>query len=197
MNFYHTHRNIEIAPVHLEAFGLPNDVEVLKSAGIYPIIEPELSLHRDYQFIRTTGYVVNEEDQTCTRTFTVEEHPLEYVQADLIKKVKELRVLKENGGLTIEGTGTQLDSSRTDGQMVHNAYTMASLLKPDIVIDFKSVNGWITITLDALRSMFMLYSKHVENCFSQEKAIAAKIEEAASVQEALDIFFTETKAMQV
>jgi len=113
------------------------------------------------------------------------------VLSTLKSYLKEKRINVEQGGIVINSTNTVLDSTRVDGQMIHNSYVGLSTLMPDAVIDFYSASGWVTITVDALQSVFMLYSNHVDDCFKREKAINDLLDSAETSEEAIEIFNNE------
>ena len=106
-------------------------------------------------------------------------------------KLKDRRNEVEQGGIVITGTGTKFDSTRVDGQMLHNAYVGVKNFMPEAIIDYLTATGWVTVTVDVLEQLFAFYSTHVEACFSREKEISDLLDAAETAEEALAIYETE------
>ena len=131
------------------------------------------------------------DSETIAINYVVTTRHIAVVRDVLKERLKQKRIAIEQGGITITDTGTILDSTRVDGQMIHNSYIGLSTLLPDAIIDFYTASGWVTITVQALESIFLIYSNHVDSCFKREKEISDLLDAAETSEQAIELFNTE------
>lgn len=129
--------------------------------------------------------------QNLKTTYEVQTRHLFNVQTTLKNRLKDKRNAVEQGGIVVEGTGTKMDSTRVDGQMLHNAYVGLKNFAPETIVDYYTNSGWITITVDVLEMLFTLHSSHVEKCFNREKQISDLLDAAETSDEAIEIYNNE------
>lgn len=78
--------------------------------------------------------------------------------------IKAYRRIKENGGLTISGVTVQ-----TDTESRANILGAAQL---NTSIDWKTPNGFVTLTAQQISDIATAVGSHVQKCFSAEKTVA-------------------------
>jgi hypothetical protein len=78
--------------------------------------------------------------------------------------IKTYRRTKENGGLTVSGVTIQTDTE-----------TRASLLgavQLNTSIDWKTPNGFVTLTAQQISAIATAVGQHVQKCFTAEKTVS-------------------------
>ena len=111
-------------------------------------------------------------------TLDMDEDELEAFYAGLRAKKKielaTLRFEKETGGVTLPN-GAEIDTERDSQAMITGAYT-ASIMNPDIVINWKGVNGWVQIGAAEITAIAQAVTAHVQACFTRESELSALID---------------------
>ncbi|WP_052712026.1 DUF4376 domain-containing protein [Paracidovorax citrulli] len=93
------------------------------------------------------------------------------LQADkdrLLAAATAQRWVVETGGVTVPG-GTRVGTTVDDQNRITTVIANAQLAGVNEV-DFKAASGWVSLTLDDLRGIAALIAKHVQACFSAERA---------------------------
>lgn len=74
----------------------------------------------------------------------------------------------ETGGIVLPN-GVRIHTGKDDQDRITS--TIAGMAGADIgSVDFKAATGWITLTLDELQAMRSAIARHVQACFSAERA---------------------------
>lgn len=102
--------------------------------------------------------------------------PLPLLRADMLTELAGIRYEFETGGITLPD-GTQIKTARDDQAMTNSAYNS---LKNGLVssTEWKSGNGWITVTLTELESVATAVARHVAAAFGAERDVAEQIAQA-------------------
>lgn len=181
--YYNTLTNTLHSEAALVKLGLsPNLPDyIVKLTNNKPVKDTALYL------VTETGYDL----VASTITYEVKTRNLLSVLPTLKDRLKVKRNEVEQGGIVITGTGTKFDSTRVDGQMLHNAYVGVKNFMPEAIVDYITATGWVTVTVEVLEQLFAFYSTHVELCFSREKQISDLLDAAETSDEAIEIFNTE------
>lgn len=103
--------------------------------------------------------------------------------AAITDHIKAYRRAKENGGITVSSVTVQTDTE-----------TRASLLgakELNTSIDWKTENGFVTLTATQISTIATAVGQHVQKCFSAEKTVTEAHETTpytsiAAVEEAFD-----------
>lgn len=83
------------------------------------------------------------------------------------------RYAVETGGITVAGKSILTD--RASQSMIAGAKALVDA-DPTAIIDFKLASEWIQIDATALNAIALAVGRHVQACFSAEKAIHSAIE---------------------
>ncbi len=102
------------------------------------------------------------------------EQTLQAEQARLAAAVTALRWDIETGGITLP-TGTRVGTTLSDQNRITTVIANAQLAGVTEV-DFKAASGWVSLTLDELRGIASAIARHVQACFSAERAHHEAIE---------------------
>ncbi len=109
-------------------------------------------------------------DETSQK-WTVNDSP------DIVDKKKEalaaVRFERETAGITLQN-GTKIHTDRESQALITGAYS-ASLINPDIKIDWKGENGWVKIGAAEITAIAGFVAEHVQACFSHERVLAELI----------------------
>lgn len=99
----------------------------------------------------------------------------EEMKSQLKADIARQRWEAETGGLQL-ATGLCISTGRTDRAAL--AQQLADMDARGLgSIDFKAVNGFVTLTRDDIRAISNAISEHVQGCFSAERAALAFIDE--------------------
>ena len=109
-----------------------------------------------------------------------------YPYLDLLKaQLKEQATAKrwevETGGVEVDGVN--IKSGLDDQARITAAVTNAPLAGIDSV-NFKSADGWITLTLEQLRGIAAVLAMHVQRCFLTERVHHQTIDALTTVEAA-------------
>lgn len=103
--------------------------------------------------------------------------PVDDTEAQKLIKTQELAALryeKEIGGIALPD-GTQINTERDSQALINGAFS-ASLLNPDIIIDWKGENGWVQIDAEQITAIAQAVTMHVQACFTRERELSELIE---------------------
>ena len=112
---------------------------------------------------------------------------VEAVRQDQIDRLADYRWRKETGGVSLPDGGA-IDTTREAQAQVSSAFNALSSGMIESV-EWKSRLGWVTVTLAEFGLIAGMVAKHVQACFSAERAVTLDIEAAETVDDlaALDI----------
>lgn len=118
--------------------------------------------------------------QRVERTYTPFAKTLEEAQSTALETLATIRYDVETGGITLPN-GTSIKTERDDQSMTNSAYNS---LKNGLVsaTEWKSANGWITVTLTELEPVATAVARHVAAAFGAERDVAEQIGQADLVQ---------------
>ncbi|WP_396190393.1 DUF4376 domain-containing protein [Flavobacterium sp.] len=177
--FYHPETGQEYNSILDITFGFPDTSfgrldteEERNAAGFYTIQEntqPEDSL---YYYAEQTG--VELIDGLYTRTWKQTLYPAVKIRQNVLRALSELRKKKETGGITFSD-GMTIATGVSDQNRITSVIANAELANVTTV-DFKSENGWVTLTIQDVKNIAAAISKHVQQCFSVERAHYDKIQ---------------------
>lgn len=96
------------------------------------------------------------------------------------QKVTEYRWQKETGGITVGDAiiATSIEDQNRIISVIANA-ALAEVTE----VDFKTANGWITLTVDQIKGIAAAIALHVQMCFTKERAISEVINSLETVEE--------------
>lgn len=87
--------------------------------------------------------------------------PVQPIDFDV--ELKAIRRAKENGGVDVNGSTIQTDSESRANLLG------ASQLGNDV--DWKTDNGFVTLTSEQIQAVAVAVGQHVQKCFSAEKSV--------------------------
>ena len=88
--------------------------------------------------------------------------PAHHLHGATLQAVSAKRWAVETGGATV---GTTIDDQNRITSVIANAQ-LAGVAS----VDFKAQSGWVTLSLDHMRSIAAAIALHVQACFSSERA---------------------------
>jgi hypothetical protein len=109
-------------------------------------------------------------------TLTVEE-----MKALKLEELAGCRWEQETGGLTLPN-GAEIKTDR-ESQALLTGASLYALQNPAATVEWKGANGWVTLTAAQIQEIAMLVRNHVQEAFSREKELAAKVEACETVEE--------------
>ncbi|MDT0140844.1 DUF4376 domain-containing protein, partial [Acidovorax sp. PRC11] len=112
------------------------------------------------------------------------EQALQAEQCRLAAAVTARRWEVETGGITLP-TGTRVGTTLSDQNRITTVIANAQLAGVSEV-DFKAASGWVSLTLDELRGIASAIARHVQACFSAERAHHEAIEVLTTTAQALE-----------
>jgi len=106
---------------------------------------------------------------------------LEDVKIDKLKEIATARLETEEGGVRFAGLLVHTDDkSQAKLTSAFVTYQAIGAISPD----WKCADGWLPITgINDLMAMAMAVQAHVQNCFIAEKALAAQVEAATTIEQ--------------
>ncbi|MBP0047646.1 DUF4376 domain-containing protein [Marinobacterium sp. AK62] len=110
------------------------------------------------------------------QSWEVSAKPLTMLRTDMLSALADYRYQVETGGITLPD-GTEIKTERDDQAMTNSAYNS---LKNGLVssTEWKSGNGWITVTLTELEPVATAVARHVAAAFGAERDVAEQIAQA-------------------
>ncbi len=93
--------------------------------------------------------------------------------AELIKYAAQKRWERETAGIDVGGF--QIDTTRDSQDMVQKAMTYLQNAGPGATVQFKAMNGWMTLDLDHIRDIGLVIGHHIQWCFGLEREAQGKI----------------------
>ena len=103
-----------------------------------------------------------------------EEPTLEEVKAAKLAELAEARWREETGGLTLPD-GTIIKTDR-ESQALLTGAALSATLDPGKDIEWKGVNGWVTLTSAQVLQIAAAVRAHVQSAFSREKVLSEQVE---------------------
>lgn len=166
---------------HIKARGLP-------MRFFEPVIDRTAPPHNSLTHSASKRWPVRDDAGRLVQAWEVEPRSFEAVKATLLEQLAELRWTRETGGVSLPDGGA-INTSREAQAQVSSAF---SALQSGMIasIEWKSALGWVTVTLDEFTPVVSVVAKHVQACFTAERAVALSIEAAQSVDDlaALNLF---------
>jgi hypothetical protein len=102
------------------------------------------------------------------------EQTLEEVKIAKLAELAEARWREETGGLTLPD-GTIIKTDR-ESQALLTGAALSATLDPGKDIEWKGVNGWVTLTSAQVLEIAAAVRAHVQSAFSREKALTEQVE---------------------
>lgn len=109
-------------------------------------------------------------------TFTVEE-----MKASKLEELARCRWEQETSGLALPD-GTEIKTDR-ESQALLTGASLYALQNPMATVEWKGANGWVTLTAEQVQQIAMAVRNHVQEAFSREKELAAKVEACGTAEE--------------
>jgi hypothetical protein len=112
---------------------------------------------------------------------------LDQVKSNKKNQLSAYRYKIETGGVALGGNKILTD--RESQSMTNGAL---SSLKNGLLtsIDWKSVNGWVSLTIDTFTPVAQAVATHVQGCFTNEKVHSDKIDSLSDMKTVNDYDFT-------
>ena len=119
----------------------------------------------------------------------VEEARLEKRRVELRQRLAEHRYAQEIAGTAL-ADGTPVETTRqAQAQLTTVHQTLKEGFKSQV--DYKSADGWVTVTLSEIAPVVQAAADHVQTAFSAERAVSDLIDAAAEADlEAFDVVAT-------
>jgi hypothetical protein len=108
------------------------------------------------------------------------EKTLEEVKAEKLAELAEARWREETGGLTLPD-GTRIKTDR-ESQALLTGAALSATLDPGKDIEWKGVNGWVTLTSAQVLQIAAAVRAHVQSAFSREKVLAEQVEACEEIE---------------
>lgn len=124
------------------------------------------------------------------RTGMTEEHLAELLttlRAETKANVAERRWQAEVGGADFNGL--RLATDRTSQAMVAGASMLAEV-RPELLIDWKTQDGWVQISNGQIASLSLVVGLHVQACFRRERELNDEVDAAQTIADILAIDIT-------
>lgn len=102
------------------------------------------------------------------------------LQGELLAALAEQRRMVEGGGITVDGVA--VSTTIEDQNRITTVVANAQLADVETV-DFKAASGWVTLTIEQIRGLAAAIARHVQACFTAERAHA----EAIAVLDSLEV----------
>lgn len=141
-----------------------------------PVFATAPPLHNELTHQATLVKPVRNPAGELVQAWEVSVKPLEILCVDMLTELAGIRYQIETGGITLPD-GTQIKTARDDQAMTNSAYNS---LKNGLVssTEWKSGNGWITVTLTELEQVATAVARHVAAAFGAERDVAEQIAQA-------------------
>lgn len=98
---------------------------------------------------------------------------VEETRARLVALAGRKRRQAEEGGTTVEGG--RFETDRTTQQMLTSAVLAAQVVGGPTVFQWKTADGFVSLTADQVRAIALAVSQHVQACFAAEAELVAAI----------------------
>lgn len=108
-------------------------------------------------------------------------------KATAISKIAELRYQYETGGVVVGGR--TVSTARDSQSMISGAFCY-SLASPDTLVQFKTLNGWVSLTSEEIKGIALVVGNHVQHCFAVEKTHCDNINALSDV-EAIRVYMSQ------
>ena len=120
---------------------------------------------------------------------------VEFARYNFKTKAAEARWKKETSGtkINVQGVEVNLDTSRDGRNIFIQKY---SIMTEEEVVNWKFLEGWLTLTKNDLRSIISAGSSYIQSCFDWGKTINDAVD-AASTKEELLVIGEQIKAQMV
>lgn len=109
------------------------------------------------------------------------EPTLDEVKAEKIAELAQTRWEQETGGLTLPD-GTEIKTDR-ESQALLTGASLYALQNASSTVEWKGVNGWVTLTATEIMQIATLVRNHVQAQFSKERDYAEKVNACGTVKD--------------
>ena len=106
---------------------------------------------------------------------------IEASRAAKLREIAEARWKEETSGVVLKD-GTIIRTDR-EAQALITGAALAALNDPTTPIEWKGANGWVVLTPQQVIQVASLVRRHVQRCFSKEKALVDRIMAAGTLEE--------------
>jgi len=157
----------------------PSD-ELLAKWNVYPYVQQDQPAY-DRLTEKLSEGPIEQIDGVWTKTWTVEQLPFEDARSNMHDHLADIRWRKETGGVALP-TGQTIQTTREAQAQVSSTY---SSLKDSLVTtaDWKTENGWVSVTLTEFQPIAQVVAAHVQACFAAERQVSEQIEAAQTVSD--------------
>ena len=165
---------------HIQARGLP--------MRFFEEVQPRPAPpHNSLTHVASKRWPIRDDAGRLVQAWEVEPRSLGQVRQAQIDALADYRWRKETGGVALPDGGA-IDTTREAQAQVSSAFNALSSGMIESV-EWKSRLGWVTVTLAEFGLIAGMVAKHVQACFSAERALTLDIEAAETVDDlaALDI----------
>lgn len=107
----------------------------------------------------------------------VEGITVEEMKAHKLEELASWRWNEETGGLTLPD-GTTIKTDR-ESQALLTGAAFSAALDPETPIEWKGANGWVVLMPQDVLQIAGLVRRHVQGCFSRERALSAQVDAIA------------------
>jgi len=154
----------------------PND------PSVFPLYKVIPSYNYNTQYLNVTSSVEKVEGENYYKyVYEILDRPIGVARDNLTKHLSSIRYNHEVSGTTTD-TGVEVLTDRNSQSMTLNAYqSLATGLIAET--EWKSPDGWITVTTADLEPIASAVADHVRKCFTAERSVADMIGAAETVDE--------------
>jgi hypothetical protein len=111
--------------------------------------------------------------------------PLAARKAEMLAALAALRFDHEAGGTLVAGVPVRTDR---DSQGLITGAAVSAMLDPEYRLDWKAVDGWVTLTSPQIIALASAVRAHVQACFDRERTLSVDIQAAdADTLDQIDI----------
>lgn len=107
------------------------------------------------------------------RSVYTQEEKIQILRVKLLEIIKNIRKHFESNG--IEFNGFLIETDRESQAVITGAYTKAKD-NPELTINWKAANGWVTLNSSQIIAVGDAVFAHVQKCFNTEEVIVKQIE---------------------
>lgn len=156
---------------------VPN--ELLKDLGYYPIVASYNGVESRFRVYGTPEYSFDGEKVTATyTTHHIDLETAKSVSKDLIKQERK-RI--EEAGIMLP-TGQRVYTHREDQSMIQGLVLSLQLGLVES-INFKTMDGFVTLDAQGVMSLAMQVAAHVQGAFSQEAERISQVDTCENIEQ--------------
>ena len=156
------------------------------TVAIYPVDIILPTYNQKYQKLVNSKTEIK--DTSVVITQDVVDVPVSNAKSQALANLATIRFEKQSSGMKYQNTIIATDTSSQ--ALLNGAYNLA-LHDSTTTIQFKSQNGWMTITAEQIIQLAIGVGKFIQQCFSVEKIHSDRIMAMSTTEQVID--YVDTK----